>query len=150
MRCSAQWCHVQRPSRQKSQWLARRPFGTVLRRLQPESATPDLERELFGYDHAELGSRIATEWHLSESIAETIRYHHQPDAYFGSHREMVYVVNVANYFCSRLGWTSLGVHNTAPPPDRVYAGLELDEVALSVIWEELPQTLDRAQSLATG
>ena len=57
---------------------------------------------------------------------------------------------VANYLTSRIGMTSLGVHNVMAPPDEVYAGLGLDQVSLAIIWEELDSTLDKAMALATS
>ncbi len=128
----------------------RRPFNRVVKSMDPETPISQLEQETYGFDHAELGSNIARSWNMSDGVVEAIRYHHDPENYSGPHREIVYVVNVANYFCSRMGWTALGVHNVAPPPDRVYAGIELDEVALAIIWDELEATLDRAQSLASS
>jgi hypothetical protein len=60
----------------------------------------------------------------------------------------VHVVAVANYLCSRAGWTSLGVHNVPLPPDASYQTLGLDEVALAVIWDELRPVLDSSANLA--
>lgn len=36
----------------------------------------DLEREAFGFDHAELGKRIAQKWELPERLTEAIADHH--------------------------------------------------------------------------
>ncbi len=43
-----------------------------------EEIMPDLERERFGFDHAELGGELARCWRLSDNLAETIRWHHDP------------------------------------------------------------------------
>lgn len=37
------------------------------------------EREYFGMDHGEIGSKIATTWNLPQKIVESIRYHHKPN-----------------------------------------------------------------------
>ena len=42
----------------------------------------------------------------------------------------------------------LSTRNLPLPPDSVYRGLGLDQVALAVIWEELLPTLEKATSLA--
>ena len=39
----------------------------------------NLERELFGFDHAELGAYLLESWGMPEEMTEAIRYHHQPD-----------------------------------------------------------------------
>jgi putative nucleotidyltransferase with HDIG domain len=37
-----------------------------------------VEKEVLGYDHAEVGSLLLTEWKLPERLAEMVRYHHAP------------------------------------------------------------------------
>ena len=56
-------------------------YGAILERWQgdPALSLKALEREAFGWDHAELGALIAESWELPESLVEGIRYHH-PDA----------------------------------------------------------------------
>lgn len=39
-----------------------------------------LEREEFGFDHAEAGARLCERWSIPEPIAFVIRYHHTPPA----------------------------------------------------------------------
>jgi putative nucleotidyltransferase with HDIG domain len=37
-----------------------------------------VEKEILGYDHAEVGALMLTEWKLPERLAEIVKYHHQP------------------------------------------------------------------------
>ncbi len=37
-----------------------------------------VEKEVLGYDHAEVGALLLTEWKLPERLVEMVRYHHQP------------------------------------------------------------------------
>src|SRR4029079_8011284 len=83
-----------------------------------------------------------------EPVADAITFHHQPWCYTGQHKDLVHVVAVANYLCSRGGVTSLGIHNVSPPPDEVYAGLGLDQISLAIIWDELDTAIDKATALA--
>ncbi len=126
----------------------RRHFHAIIGKLEADRPTFELEREIIGFDHAELSARLAESWHLPPAVVEAVRYHHEPQSYYGPDRESIYVLCVANYFCSRGGWTSLGVQNVSPPPDGAYAGLHLDALALSVFWDEFPGVLERAQLLA--
>ncbi|ADB18340.1 metal dependent phosphohydrolase [Pirellula staleyi DSM 6068] len=126
----------------------RRHFHRVIDGLRSDVPTYAIEREILSFDHAMLGGFVAQRWNLPEQVADAITYHHQPWCYEGEHRDLVQVVAVANYLCSRAGWTSLGVHNVPPPPDEVYAGLGLDQVSLAIIWEELEPTLEKAAALA--
>jgi putative nucleotidyltransferase with HDIG domain len=39
----------------------------------------DVERGLFGVDHAELGGRLMEAWRLPTNLVAAVRFHHQPD-----------------------------------------------------------------------
>lgn len=48
--------------------------------LRAEGATfVDLERWLTGFDHAQLGGRVAEKWNLPTGLVEAIAYHHEPE-----------------------------------------------------------------------
>ena len=58
-------------------------YDQVLQRLQsPENDQPldvdQVERELLGVSHTEVGSAVARAWGFPESLLLPIRYHHQP------------------------------------------------------------------------
>ncbi|WP_425615306.1 HDOD domain-containing protein [Anatilimnocola sp. NA78] len=128
----------------------RRHFCQVVSSVGPTIPTCEAENRILSFDHALLGGFVASKWNLAEPVIDAIAYHHSSGEYTGPHQDLVYVVAVANYLCSRAGWTSLGVHNVQSPPDSVYAGLGLDQISLAIIWDELEPTLERAESLATG
>ncbi len=77
-----------------------------------------MEREIYSFDHAQLGAHVAKTWEFSDAIVDAIAYHHDVDRYDGAHRELVFVVAAANYLCSRAGWTSIGVHNVSTAAQR--------------------------------
>jgi putative nucleotidyltransferase with HDIG domain len=128
----------------------RRHFFKVVDSIDPATPTHIVENRILTFDHALLGGFVARRWNFPDQVADAITYHHQPWCYTGPHKDLVYVVSVANYLCSRAGLTSLGIHNVAPPPDEVYRGLGLDQVTLAIIWDELDATIDKASALATG
>lgn len=53
------------------------------------------EREVLGYDHAQVGHALAERWKLPGRLAACIRYHHEPGAAL-EHRLEVAVVHIAN------------------------------------------------------
>jgi HD-like signal output (HDOD) protein len=126
----------------------RRRFIQVVQRVTRSAALPDVERAVYGFDHAQLGGYAAQQWEFPAAIVDAIQYHHDVHAAPALHRELVFVVAAADYLCSRAGWTAVGVHNVPLPPDTVYRVLGLDQVALAVIWDELLPTLEKARSLA--
>jgi putative nucleotidyltransferase with HDIG domain len=128
----------------------RKHFHKVLDGLDEATPTHIVENRILSFDHALLGGFVARKWNFPDSVADAITFHHQPWCYTGPHKDLVHVVAVANYLCSRTGLTSLGVHNVAPPPDEVYSGLGLDQVTLAIIWDELDTALDKATALAAS
>jgi len=44
-----------------------------------ERSFEQVEREIFGMDHAEVGALILSKWGLPEDLVLAVRYHHEPD-----------------------------------------------------------------------
>ena len=88
-------------------------YNAVLERAA-QRATPidELEREVLGTDHAELGGYVSECWNLPPSICEAVRYHHQPaDAAIAA--QLVYRIHLADVLAHRI---DMGSNATAPPP----------------------------------
>lgn len=126
----------------------KRYLQRIVEALDEQTPTTEVEQRILTFDHAQLGAFVTAQWNFAPQITDAIGYHHQPQGYLGSHRDLVYVVAIANYLCSQSGWTSLGVHNVARPHESVFAALGLDDVAMALICEELPEVLARAETLA--
>lgn len=65
----------------------------------PELDILTLEQKTFGYDHAELGAALLSEWGLPDSLAEPVKYHHQPNqaSRYASEASVLHLANlVAN------------------------------------------------------
>lgn len=69
---------------------------------QPERPLLELERELLGVTHAELGLWLAEAWNLPQEIVETIREHHNP-AFRSEYSVYANLVYVANRLLKRFG-----------------------------------------------
>ncbi len=128
----------------------RRHFCKIIDELTPGMPAYLLEQRALTFDHAGLGGFVARKWNFPDQIADAIAYHHEPLLYKGEHKDLVHIVTVANFLCSRAGVSSLGVHNIPPPPDEVYQGLGLDQVALAIIWDQMEVTLEKAEAMAKG
>ena len=71
------------------------------------------EEERYGINHACLGSLIAANWQLSESISKCIEYHHYPaffppEAIPEPYRRQVFVIYLSDLICKALGYTADG------------------------------------------
>jgi HD-like signal output (HDOD) protein len=63
---------------------------------------PDAERELLGFDHAELGGMCADRWRLPAALAGAIRYHHEPSK-ADDLSELLAITHIADVVCMWLG-----------------------------------------------
>ena len=53
------------------------------------------EKQVLGYDHAEIAAEICKIWNIPDIIATPIRYHHAPSASKGD--ELAYMLHMADY-----------------------------------------------------
>jgi HD-like signal output (HDOD) protein len=107
-----------------------------------DRATIDIEREWFGFDHAEAGAILTREWGLAPEQCEAIRWHHEPSrAEAGS--ELAALINAADALAYGMGCGT----STQPPPDVGIAALGLsaeDEVACA---ERVREAWERQREL---
>ena len=57
------------------------------------------ERDVFGYDHAKVGSELATRWKLPNVIVEAIKYHHDPNACNSENKQIARFVSLGARVC---------------------------------------------------
>ena len=60
----------------------------------------EVEKNVLGIDHTEVGGDLAHSWSLPESLVETIRYHHKPENTV-QNTELVHIVYLADLLMSR-------------------------------------------------
>jgi putative nucleotidyltransferase with HDIG domain len=53
------------------------------------------EKQVLGYDHAEIASEICNHWKFPESLAVAIKYHHNPS--LSNENEMAFILHLADY-----------------------------------------------------
>jgi HD-like signal output (HDOD) protein len=59
----------------------------------------DLERQIMGMDHQQLGAALAEQWKFPRSCQLVAGYHHRPNALLEQNRMLVNVVYVADTLC---------------------------------------------------
>jgi putative nucleotidyltransferase with HDIG domain len=62
----------------------------------------EVERDLLGFDHAELGAHVAAAWSFPAELEEAIRFHHSPDGATLKPR-LAHCVHLADAACMMLG-----------------------------------------------
>ena len=64
--------------------------------MQDETKTVlDAEKQILGFDHAEIAYDICRKWNIPENVVLAIRYHHYPS--HSDENELAYIVHAADY-----------------------------------------------------
>ncbi len=105
----------------------------------------DLEKEIFGYSHPEIGKILAEKWSLPENLQEVIAYHHNPEAAQVDAKltNVIYLSNqLVNSFAS-----GESVHSSASGDlGRVMEVLQVSPAMLSELIDALPwNEMDRLE-----
>ncbi len=125
-----------------------RPFCRIIDLLDEENLLCDLEMKLLGFDHAALGQYICERWNLPEHLSISVGSHHAPEAYDGPHRDIVYVVALANFFCHLKDVTSLGIRTAETPSADLFAELGIHKRQVSEILAQVDEILSAADVMA--
>jgi putative nucleotidyltransferase with HDIG domain len=109
--------------------------------------TADVEREVLGFDHTQIGALIAQKWNFSWDMVETIAYHHRPEAEASS-SPLSAILALSNDVCKRMG-IGLEKANTEIPVSESWGAkaLGLDENACTQMGEFLRVVLEEEKKL---
>jgi putative nucleotidyltransferase with HDIG domain len=76
-------------------------FPLFYRQLNEEGKNfSEVEKQVLGINHAEVGASLGLKWSFPESLVETIRHHHNPEN-AQQHNELVHIVYLADLLMSR-------------------------------------------------
>ena len=75
-----------------------RPF--FYREMIEENNILEIEQNILGTDHTEVGRKLAEKWSFAQVLIDTIRHHHNP-ANQTRHPELTYIVSLADFLMSR-------------------------------------------------
>lgn len=90
---------------------------------EPDSPMLEIEQELLGISHCELGAQLAQNWDLPSEIIPVLRYHHTPESVTApKEKTLILIINIAERLLPSLGiselsnpciseteWCSLGI-----------------------------------------
>ena len=104
------------------------------------------EREMFGFDHAEVGALLVEAWGLAEQLCILVGSHHQYQN-AGEHRQEAMILALANLLAD-------SVPDVDPETDSPLAtlvdNLNLSEPALGEVCEALEQQCDEIRNVILG
>jgi HD-like signal output (HDOD) protein len=106
----------------------------------------ETEREVFGFDHAEVGERLINKWKLSPLLERAIADHHRPEA-LTADNPLLLLLDLSNRLCRRLGIGFLedaSLDLAAAPPN---LHLQLGAEALEDIAAQLQGALEEEMEI---
>jgi putative nucleotidyltransferase with HDIG domain len=122
------------------------PFCKVIQALNESRTLPEVEQEILGFSHANLGERVAESWKFPPLVRAAIRYHHASTNYKGSDAEIVRCVEIANVVCTLKGITSVGRKVMRPAPD-VFQAMNYQKQDLVVLATDLDREIRMNENL---
>lgn len=83
-------------------------YGLIVKIVEDQQRPfMEAEREVLGFDHAEVGAQLIEQWQLPQAFVSVARYHHEPeslpDEADPAERALLDVVHVANVMTLMLG-----------------------------------------------
>lgn len=90
--------------------------------LKSNLTIPEVERRVFGFDHADVGYELGKRWDLPEKILDPILYHHRPSECPGD-KQLADIVHVADRLCAVLGTGPGTEHFLCPVDSEAFARL---------------------------
>jgi len=122
-------------------------FVEIMQGLTPETQTSELELQVLGFDHAQVGAAVGEKWGFPACVVDAIRHHHDSSRAGEEHRQIVHAVEIANFLCTRKGFSSTGLQNLRVPNPETFAALSIGRDGLKVLFEDLDQELEKSREL---
>ena len=119
-------------------------FVMVVEEMKKESkGMYEMESEVLGITHADVGSGLATKWQLPDILSKVIGSHHAP----GADKDlphMVSLVHLSDICSSACGFPFVAkapAHDEVAPDEAVLATLEMDQPGVAAMFKEIDDTV---------
>jgi len=127
--------------------LFSREYKIVLEKAKAEnvSSVVDIEKEILGFSHTDVGLWLSSKWNLPPSLVFPIAYHHQVDEVDQENILQVSIVHLADILCKKANIGSSG-DNTIPSFHKTAREhLQIEEEIDSIV-KELQSEEEKVQS----
>ncbi|MDB5329316.1 MAG: hypothetical protein JWP03_467 [Phycisphaerales bacterium] len=106
----------------------------------------ELEREITGVDHQQLGEALAEQWKFPRSCQLVAGHHHDPNSLAGSNRTLVDLIHVADTICcrSKHGFNLTACRQTLDPAD--LARMQIDPAHVELTTARLDELVSVASA----
>jgi HD-like signal output (HDOD) protein len=96
----------------------------------------DLECEILGFDHTDIGAALMNHWNLPTSLSEVIGYHHNP-VEAPNYGYEASIVHLADIFSKTMQSGSSGDKKVPPLEPKAWKMVKLDEAFLPLLWNRV-------------
>ncbi len=103
------------------------------------------ETEAMEINHTESGHLIVHSWKLGDEIKDAVVYHHSPETYSGSNKEIVYAIAAANYFSNYFEIGFSGNRYPEKPPEFIFEELNVTIDWFDEIEDSVNKEIDKAR-----
>lgn len=104
----------------------------------------DMEKELIGITHCEVGKLIGEKWRLTDETYECILYHHDPNMASEKNFKLVSSVYIANIYCNLNEVGFSGNRYTKKIEDYLLSSVGVTEEYLDEIFESISAEIEKA------
>jgi putative nucleotidyltransferase with HDIG domain len=103
-----------------------------------------LEREVMGVDHQQLGMALAETWKFPRPCQLVAGFHHQPSQLADNNRTLVTLVHIADILCAQegQGFNLTAIHQ--PIDEQLLAAVGLDMAGIERVKKSIPALMSAA------
>jgi len=121
-------------------------FIKVIHELNEKDTLSEIETRIMGFDHSEIGWRLAQSWNFPQDICDAIHYHHKLEFYKGAHGPSVACVSIGNMLATLRGYSSVGSNHLRPDTEALNQ-LGASQRDLRIWMEDLSEELEKNKEL---
>jgi len=125
-------------------------LGQVIERAEAGEDFEQLENELIGCTHGQLGQALAAKWKFPRGLQIVLGYHHKIDNLSQENRLLPVIVYIADVLCCH---NKIGFYLTAenqPLDDLLLESVGLSESGFESVQEQLPEQIETAEAILMG
>ena len=104
----------------------------------------DMENEIIGITHCEVGKMIAEKWNIIGGAAECIRFHHDPNQASEQNFKLVASVYIANAFCNENAVGFSGNRYVKKVEDYILSTVGIKEEFLDEVYASISSEIEKA------
>lgn len=107
----------------------------------------EVETDVMGFNHAQVGAQVAEKWNLPPELVEAIMYHHEPEK-ATINKKLTAIVHVADAVSVTMG-IGVGIDGMLyPVSSEAMQLLGIDEIAIESIISEMADVVSDQQSFS--